>query len=240
MGRFRLDNAVSMLRSCSEYSACLRSAQQSCKRKIVFAILRFVASCKSILCSPEQPQRDQRLLGALVLDALPDEPANVEPIFEHHFQIGAGNSHTRFAQNGLSQGGERMLAGRVNLEDSFEHRRTLRINLDAARSGIVLVSEWSMAWINALFGLFAHPLLHFLAQILGIVLGYRDVDVVHELVLRARVLRNHPPLFDQMNFDTAPLDQLLKRDAVGAVSIKAVGLLDQHRPAMWIGLQQTQ
>ena len=66
------------------------------------------------------------------------------------------------------------------------------------------------------------------------------MDIVHELVLRARVLRDHPALFDQMNFDTAPLDQLLKRDAVGAVSVKPVRFFDQYGPALRIGLQEAQ
>jgi hypothetical protein len=56
-------------------------------------------------------------------------------------QIGAGNSHTGFAQYCLSQGAERMLAGGVQFKDFLQHRCPLRINFDAARSGIVFVPE---------------------------------------------------------------------------------------------------
>jgi hypothetical protein len=56
------------------------AGQQPCEGKIVFAIFRFVSSRKSILCLLEQVRGDQRLVGALVLDALRDEPANVERI----------------------------------------------------------------------------------------------------------------------------------------------------------------
>ncbi|HUI74606.1 MAG TPA: hypothetical protein VLX32_06650 [Candidatus Acidoferrum sp.] len=68
-------------------------------------------------------------------------------------------------------------------------------------------------------------------------LGDRDVDVVHEFVLRTRVLRDHPAFFDQMNLQVTFFDQLLEGNAVGAISVQPVGFLDQHHTALRIGLQ---
>ncbi|HZT68233.1 MAG TPA: hypothetical protein VFC10_00585 [Terriglobia bacterium] len=229
-------NVFAFLQFRGDGAAVVGAGQKACESEIVLAVFRFVPSRKSIQCPLEQLRRDQRLVGALVLDALPDEPANVERIFEHHFQIGAGNSHAGFPQNGLSQTGERILTGCVHFKDFLQRGRALRIDFDAAGSGVVLISEGSMAGINALLGLFPHSLLDFLAQILRIMLGHRNVDVMHKFVLRARVFRDHPPLFDQMNFDVALFDQLLEGNAVGSVSIEPVGFLDQHGPALRIGL----
>ncbi|HLH07609.1 MAG TPA: hypothetical protein VKW78_10255 [Terriglobales bacterium] len=130
------------------------------------------------------------------------------------------------------------MTGGIPLEDALQYRRSLRIDLDATSNGIVFVAEGSTARIDSLFSLFAHPFLHFFPQVLRVVLGHGHVNVVHEFVLRTRVLGNHPAFFYEVNFDVAGFDQFLEGDAVGAIAIQAVGLFDQHDAATIATFQQ--
>jgi len=77
-------------------------------------------------------------------------------------------------------------------------------------------------------------------QVLHVVLGNGNVDVVQKLVLRAGVFGDDSALFYEMHFDAAPLDQFLKREAIGPVSIQPVGLLNQNDPAFRVRFQEAQ
>ncbi|HUI74607.1 MAG TPA: hypothetical protein VLX32_06655 [Candidatus Acidoferrum sp.] len=144
-------------------AAIVSAGQQPREGKMVFAVFRFIPSGEGVLYALEESRRNQWLVRAFVLDALPEESTDVEGILENDLQIGAADLHSAFAENGSPQSRKRMLARGVELKDSPQHRRTLRVDFDAARSGIVLVTERRAAGINPLLGLLAHALLHFLA-----------------------------------------------------------------------------
>jgi len=76
-----------------------------------------------------------------------------------------------------------MLPAAIQLEDARDNRGLCRINFDQTGCGIIAIAEWSTTGIKTLLGLFPHPLFHFFFQVLHVVLGDRDMDVMHEFVL---------------------------------------------------------
>lgn len=69
--------------------------------------------------------------------------------------------------------------------------------------------------------------------------GHRNVDVVHEFILRTGVFRDDSIFFDQMHLDSEVFDQLLKRDRIRAITVKTVCLLDQDEAAVRARLEDT-
>jgi hypothetical protein len=63
-------------------------------------MFRFVASREYILNSVENVAGDQRLMCALVLDALPKEISQVEAILENLVEIRAREAKAKFVQRG--------------------------------------------------------------------------------------------------------------------------------------------
>ncbi|MCZ6691376.1 MAG: hypothetical protein O7H41_17450 [Planctomycetota bacterium] len=82
--------------------------------------------------------------------------------------------------------------------------------------------------------LLRHALSHFLGQIVDEVLRHEQLDTVNELLVRAAVLAQDFPLFDQVNLQP----QIIQGHVVPEVAIEAVGLLDQNDPNGWVPLKE--
>ena len=78
-----------------------------------------------------------------------------------------------------------MVPAGVQLEGAVYQGGLLWVHVDRARQRVVTIADGGPPWINALLGLLPHALLDLFFQILHIVLGHGDVDVIHELVLGA-------------------------------------------------------
>src|ERR1041385_5228498 len=116
---------------------------------------------------------------------------------------------------------------RVQFENAFHEWSAGLIDINRASNGIVAIAERSASWIDTLLCLFAHAFLNFFFQVLHIVLCNRYVDIVHELVLRAGILPDHPRLLDEMNFCSALFDQSFERERIGAIAIQPIRFLDE-------------
>jgi hypothetical protein len=178
-------------------------------------------------------------MRSLVLDSLPHEIPAIEAILENGFQICPADANARLRQSGSPQRDERIIAGGVKFEDATQYGCLKRVDFDSSRGTVVAVAERCPAGVDTLLGLFPHPLLHFLFQVLNVVLGHGNVDVMHELVLRTGVLRDDPAFFDEVDFNTPVLDEFFEQEAVGSVAIEAVRLFDQHHAAIRVGFEHT-
>ena len=86
----------------------------------------------------------------------------------------------------------------------------------------------------ALFGLLAHPLLDLLAQVIDVVLRHQHLDAVHELVGRARGLRDDLALLDEMDRHV----ETVNGDPVADIAVQAVCFLNQDGLACGVCLQK--
>ena len=114
-----------------------------------------------------------------------------------------------------------MLARSVKSEHALRDRHALGIDLDCVFELVVSIAQRWPARVDALFGLLAHSLADFLAQVLDVVSGDHNLNAMHELGLRFRVLADDLALFRQMNFDL----QIFQRHAIAEVAVESVGLL---------------
>jgi hypothetical protein len=73
----------------------------------------------------------------------------------------------------------------------------------------------------ALPGLLDHPFANFLAKFVDVVLRHQDLDPVHELLGRPRILGKDNVLFHEVDFDAEFVD----RDPVLDVAVQTVRLL---------------
>src|SRR5215469_3900847 len=82
-----------------------------------------------------------------------------------------------------AQRGQRVHSGSVELEHTLRDRRVVRIKLNRAQQLVVSVSQWWPARVDTLRSLFAHPLAHFVSEILDIVPCDDKLDSVDEFRL---------------------------------------------------------
>src|SRR5215470_12381039 len=82
-----------------------------------------------------------------------------------------------------AQRGQRVHSGSVELEHTLRDRGVVRVNLNRAQQFVVSVSQWWPARVNTLCRLFAHPLAHFVPQVLDVVSSNYKLNSVNELSL---------------------------------------------------------
>src|ERR1700758_3569755 len=82
-----------------------------------------------------------------------------------------------------AQRGQRVHPGSVELEHSLRDRGVVRVNLNRAQQFVVSVSQRWPTRVDTLRGLFAHPLAHFVPQVLDVVSGDYKLNAVNELGL---------------------------------------------------------
>lgn len=107
-------NVLALLQLCGDRAAVMCAVEQARKGKRVLPMLRLVASRENILNSVESVAGNQRLMRALVLDALPEEISQIKTILENLFEIRARQAKTKFVQRGPTQGSQRSYESHLN------------------------------------------------------------------------------------------------------------------------------
>src|SRR5260370_4699317 len=112
----------------------------------------------------------------------------------------------------------------VKLKHSLCDWSLFRVKFYGVFQDVVAVTKRRATWIDSLFGLFPHSLLHFLAQILNIVSSDHNLDTVNKFCLRFRILADDLAFFWQVDFYV----QIFQSHAVTEVPIQAVRFFDDE------------
>src|ERR1700720_3102642 len=128
-------------------------------------------------------------MGPKIRLSTPLKFSDVKRIFEHGMQIAFYERLARVLSDDGAKLQERILSGGVVLENASSSESIFGVDLDSPVRLIVSVAEWRSTRVDALLGLFSHPFLHFLTQVLDVVACKNKLHSVNEFGLGSCIFR---------------------------------------------------
>ncbi|MGB9405138.1 MAG: hypothetical protein WCA98_16495 [Candidatus Acidiferrales bacterium] len=174
--------------------------------------------------------RNKRSMGPSEECVFPKELPHVERILKESFQIAFSQVYSELVSYRHSRSGKRILTGSVELEYSFRYRSLARIYFNRVLKFVVLVTQRRAAGIDPLFRLLPHSFFDLFPEVLDEISRDYDLDSVHKLGLRFRILAYYLAFFRQVNFHV----QIFQRDAIPEITINTVCLFHDYNAATWI------